>query len=76
MWWRGAGPARSGRKDGCRFRPPYLLRFITCEGIRRPKETAITTVMYDGVDQVRAESISWRGRFRVLATGLMGTAGL
>jgi len=42
-------------------------------GIRRPKETAITRVVWAGVDQMREESISWTGRFKAWATGLMGT---
>lgn len=35
----------SGKRDGCRFMPPYSTLFRIRGGIKRPKETAIIKLM-------------------------------
>ena len=48
---KGAGPRKSGSKEGWTLRPPYFAAFSILGGTSRPKDTAMTRSTGDGGDQ-------------------------
>jgi hypothetical protein len=72
----GAEPRRSGRRDGCTFRPPYVARERIRGGTRRPKDTAIMRFGTNGGGGLQLVNVSkvCVGRDRSFAVSWMGTA--